>query len=166
MDSAQPKNRGTTTLTSTRGTGLRVFGSVITSRFDPDRSDIDFLVDFLPAVHDLLGHYLALNEELARIVGCKVDLVMSDAVETHTSRLRPSGPPRTSMRPRSDALLWDLETAAKRIQGFVAGKSWQDYSNDVVLRSGVERQFEIAGEALNVLRHIDAATADRVPNVH
>ena len=60
---------------------LRVFGSAVTGRFDPDHSDMDFLVDLLPAVHDLLGNYLALNEELERIVGRKVDLVMSDAVE-------------------------------------------------------------------------------------
>lgn len=60
---------------------LRVFGSVITSRFDPARSDVDFFVDFLPEVHDLLGNYLALKEELAGIIGRKVDLVMSDAVE-------------------------------------------------------------------------------------
>lgn len=42
---------------------------------------MDFLVDVLPAVHDLLGNYLALNEELERIVDRKVDLVMPDAVE-------------------------------------------------------------------------------------
>ena len=70
------------------------------------------------------------------------------------------------MQPRSAALLWDLARAAKRIQEFVNGKSWHDYSNDVLLRSGVERQFEIAGEALNVLRHTDPATAAGVPNVH
>ena len=60
---------------------LRVFGSAVTGRFDPARSDVDFFVDFLPEVHDLLGNYLALNEELARIMGRKVDLVMPDAVE-------------------------------------------------------------------------------------
>lgn len=60
---------------------LRVFGSMATGRFDPDRSDVDFFVDFLPEVHDLLGNYLALRDELMQIVGRKVDLVMSDAVE-------------------------------------------------------------------------------------
>lgn len=70
------------------------------------------------------------------------------------------------MQLRSAGLLWDVATAAKRIQGFVTGKSWQDYSNDVLLRSGVERQFEVAGEALNMLRRVDSVTADRVPNVH
>ncbi len=60
---------------------LRAFGSVVTGRFDPVRSDVDFFVDFLPEVRDVLGNYLALNEEPARIVGREVDLVMSDAVE-------------------------------------------------------------------------------------
>lgn len=60
---------------------LRVFGSAATGSFDPEHSDIDFFVDFLPEVHDLLGNYLALKEELERIVGRKVDLVMSDAVK-------------------------------------------------------------------------------------
>lgn len=60
---------------------LRVFGSAITDRLDPDRSDVDFFVDFLPEVHDLLGNYLALCEDLEGILGRSVDLVMSDAVE-------------------------------------------------------------------------------------
>jgi predicted nucleotidyltransferase len=60
---------------------LRVFGSVLTDEFDPHRSDLDFLVDFRSEVHDLLGHYLALREELERITGHRVDLVMSDAIE-------------------------------------------------------------------------------------
>lgn len=60
---------------------LRVFGSAVTVGFDPSRSDVDFFVDFLPHVDDLLGNYLALAEELERMVGRKVDLVMSDAVE-------------------------------------------------------------------------------------
>jgi uncharacterized protein with HEPN domain len=70
------------------------------------------------------------------------------------------------MQPRSPALLWDVATAARRIQSFVAGKSWDDYSNDLLLRSGVERQFEIAGEAMSALRRVDPETAVRVPNVH
>ena len=60
---------------------LRVFGSVVTGQFDPRRSDVDFLVDFLPDVDDLLGNYLALKEDLEAITGRSVDLVMSDAVE-------------------------------------------------------------------------------------
>lgn len=60
---------------------LRIFGSAASGGFDPDHSDLDFFVDFLPEVHDLLGNYLALAGELETIVGRKVDLVMSDAVK-------------------------------------------------------------------------------------
>lgn len=60
---------------------LRIFGSAATGNFDPKRSDLDFFVDFLPEVDDLLGNYLALNEELERILGREVDLIMSDAVK-------------------------------------------------------------------------------------
>ncbi len=70
------------------------------------------------------------------------------------------------MQPRSAGLLWDVGTASRRIQTFLAGKSWDDYADDVLLRSAVERQFEIAGEALNVLRRVDPETAGRVPEVH
>lgn len=70
------------------------------------------------------------------------------------------------MQPRAAALLWDLLTATTRIQGFVAGKTWDDYAADILLRSGVERQFEIAGEAMSVLRKEDPETAARVPDVH
>jgi hypothetical protein len=36
------------------------------------------------------------------------------------------------MQPRSAALLRDVVTAAKRIQGFVADRCWQDYDGDVL----------------------------------
>ncbi|ODT41199.1 MAG: toxin-antitoxin system toxin subunit [Microbacterium sp. SCN 70-200] len=59
---------------------LRVFGSVLTDQFDPERSDIDFLVDFHPDRDDRLDDYLGLKDALAEIVGRDVDLVVADAV--------------------------------------------------------------------------------------
>lgn len=53
-----------------------------------------------------------------------------------------------------------------RIQEFVAGRTWEEHAEDVLLRSAVERQFEIAGEAMSVLRKEDSETAERVPGVH
>jgi uncharacterized protein with HEPN domain len=47
-----------------------------------------------------------------------------------------------------EAFLWEMLQAANAIQGFLAGKSFEEYENDLLLRSGVERQFEIIGEAL------------------
>lgn len=60
---------------------LRIFGSALTDRFDPERSDVDFLVDFLPGRDDLLGDYLDLKSELERILGRKVDLVVARSVK-------------------------------------------------------------------------------------
>lgn len=70
------------------------------------------------------------------------------------------------MQPKSAGRIWDLVTALRAIQGFVAEKSWDDYAGDALLRSGVERQFEIAGEAMSVLRRSDPETAGRIPHVH
>ena len=52
---------------------LDVFGSAAGASFDPQRSDIDFVVDFGA---DLFSRYFGLNEALAQLFGRKVDLVM------------------------------------------------------------------------------------------
>jgi uncharacterized protein with HEPN domain len=46
-----------------------------------------------------------------------------------------------------------------------AGKSFAAFDRDIVLRSAVERQFEIIGEALAQLARIDAAMAQKVPDL-
>jgi uncharacterized protein with HEPN domain len=60
-------------------------------------------------------------------------------------------------------LLWDAQHAAERIARFTAGKTFQLYESDEFLRSAVERQFEIIGEALNQLRRVDPTTAAAIP---
>jgi len=62
-------------------------------------------------------------------------------------------------------LLWDARQAADRIARIVAGKSFDDYLSDDILRWAVERQFAISGEALAVLRRIEPALADRIPDL-
>lgn len=47
--------------------------------------------------------------------------------------------------------LYDVREAARAISRFVHGKVFDDYQQDELLRSGVERKFEIIGEALNRL---------------
>ena len=56
-------------------------------------------------------------------------------------------------------LLWDARQAAERIARFTDGKTFADYETDDYLRSAVERQFEIIGEAFSQLRRVDASTA-------
>ncbi len=59
---------------------LAVFGSAVTERFDPDRSDLDVLVEFSDDVEDLFDAYFGLREGLEDLVGRPVDLVMPGAV--------------------------------------------------------------------------------------
>jgi uncharacterized protein with HEPN domain len=53
------------------------------------------------------------------------------------------------------AFLWDAREAATAIGEFVNGKTFDDYAANRMLRSTVERQFEIIGEALNQLNKLD-----------
>jgi uncharacterized protein with HEPN domain len=46
------------------------------------------------------------------------------------------------------AYLWDICNSADLIWGFVANRTLADYQRDPMLRSAVERQLEIIGEAL------------------
>jgi uncharacterized protein with HEPN domain len=49
--------------------------------------------------------------------------------------------------------LFDAAEACDTIVQFVAGKTFEDYKRDQMMRSAVERQFEIVGEArANLLR--------------
>lgn len=60
---------------------LRVFGSALTDRFDPDNSNVDFLVDFAPGNTNLFHDYFDLKFELERITGRPVDLVDASVVK-------------------------------------------------------------------------------------
>ena len=58
---------------------LDVFGSAAEGTFKPDRSDVDFLVEFVPDT-DLgpwMSRYFELRDALSELLGCNVDLVMA-----------------------------------------------------------------------------------------
>jgi uncharacterized protein with HEPN domain len=61
-------------------------------------------------------------------------------------------------------LLHDVQSAALAILQFVKGKRLEDYSEDIMLRSAVERQFEIAGEAFVRLRDLDSEFIEMIPD--
>ncbi|HEY8034736.1 MAG TPA: HepT-like ribonuclease domain-containing protein [Methylobacter sp.] len=57
---------------------------------------------------------------------------------------------KLSMQRDPRAYLWDARETAASILEFVAGKTFEDYTNDRLLRSAVERQFEIiSGRLIN-----------------
>ena len=62
---------------------LDVCGSVLRNDFDPERSDVDVLVEFEPRVASSFVNFLDLTEALERRLGRPVDLV-----ELHTVRNR------------------------------------------------------------------------------
>jgi predicted nucleotidyltransferase len=60
---------------------LELVGSATDQTFDPNRSDFDFLVDFLPEASQLCFHgYFELKEDLERLFGRKVDLIMPHSI--------------------------------------------------------------------------------------
>jgi uncharacterized protein with HEPN domain len=66
------------------------------------------------------------------------------------------------MPPETAKLLHDMKGAAERIGRFVAGKTFNDFLHDELLRSGVERQFEIIGEAVSRLVESDRAIVENI----
>jgi len=68
-------------------TRLSLFGSVLRDDFRPD-SDVDVLVEFRPDARPSLWGLIEIEDELAAILGRKVDLVERDAVERSRNYIR------------------------------------------------------------------------------
>jgi uncharacterized protein len=60
---------------------LELFGSAATGSFDPERSDLDFLVEFDADPTRLFDRYFGLKESLEALFGRKVDLVTVGALQ-------------------------------------------------------------------------------------
>jgi uncharacterized protein with HEPN domain len=54
---------------------------------------------------------------------------------------------------RDPAYLWDMREAALLVRKFTQGKTYALFSADPLLRSAIERQLEIIGEAARRISH-------------
>lgn len=59
---------------------LELFGSILRPDSDPERSDVDLLVEFEPQVADCFANFLDLKEALEGLLGRRVDLVELRAI--------------------------------------------------------------------------------------
>ncbi|NMG03327.1 HepT-like ribonuclease domain-containing protein [Azoarcus taiwanensis] len=66
------------------------------------------------------------------------------------------------MKPEVLKYIWDVRNAIDLIGQFIDGKTLNDYEHDAMLRSAVERQLEIIGEALNGLSRRDPDIASQI----
>ena len=66
------------------------------------------------------------------------------------------------MRLEARKYLYDIQRGADLLREFTRGKAFADYAGDPMLRSAVERQFEIIGEAMTNLTRINELAAGRI----
>jgi len=66
---------------------LSLFGSVLREDFRPD-SDVDVLVSFAPDAEWSLMDHATMQEELAEVLGRRVDLLTRQAVERSSNWIR------------------------------------------------------------------------------
>ncbi len=66
------------------------------------------------------------------------------------------------MKDDTRAPLYDVLQAGQAIKKFVAGRSFEEYEKDELLRCAVERKFEIMGEALNRIYHDEPKILDQI----
>lgn len=66
------------------------------------------------------------------------------------------------MRREAGKHFYNMLQAAELLAQFTQGKSFAQYRENALLRSAVERQLGIIGEALNRLRQVNPETAARI----
>ena len=160
---------------------LDVFGSAVTGEFDPETSDLDFLVTFREAAdEDGFHKRFRLQDALADLFGRKVDVVPERSitnpyfranVEDTRDPVYPNSdnPPRrigrgdkaVIMRRTQCSLLRDIVENAEKILDGMADKTLGDYLRDEDLRLVVERRYITIGEAMASLARRAPETAER-----
>lgn len=58
--------------------------------------------------------------------------------------------------------LYDIMQSCQHIQSFTQRLNFQSYTSNDLIRSAVERQFIVIGEALNRIKRLDLTVYDRI----
>lgn len=58
--------------------------------------------------------------------------------------------------------IFDILQACNHINQFTAGKNFDEYTSDILLKSAVERQFAIIGEALSKVKKEEPNLLDQI----
>ena len=164
---------------------LDVFGSAVTGDFDPETSDLDFLVTFRESAADgdAFRRQIGLQDALEALFGRKVDVVPERSITNEYFRANvedtrepvypnSENPPRRNgrgdkaviMRRVQCSLLRDMVESAEEIREFTEGKALGDYLRNGLLRRGVERCHTNIGEAMARLARRAPYTAERFTN--
>jgi uncharacterized protein with HEPN domain len=69
------------------------------------------------------------------------------------------------MNQEAKKLLFDALVASRAIQSFIESRTFEEYLQNDMLRSAVERKFEIIGEALNQAASADEEAELAVPDL-
>jgi uncharacterized protein with HEPN domain/predicted nucleotidyltransferase len=144
-----------------------LFGSVLRTDFRPE-SDVDVLIEVDQAAHHRPFHREQAQAELAQRMGRKVDLTQkrlltnpfsqAEILKTYRVIYPPEAANFTTLiegdkamteQVRDQAALLDMVKAMQAIARFLTGRDFDDLLADELLRSAVERQLEILGEAAN-----------------
>ena len=142
---------------------MDVFGSVFGDDFRPSESDVDLLVEFAPRdPYELATAYFDMLDELRRLLCVTVDLVMVGAVKNRYIAQEIERTSSCSMPRSALAYLSDVVEACDAVAVALDGVDLAAYEVNRTLRSAVEREFTIIGEAVNSMSRLDPELAARI----
>ena len=124
--------------------------TIATGRDDPDRSDLDFLLEFEPIQTGAMRTPISTSSRDSK--RCSVGQWISSSRPpsgTATSANPSTEPRRSCMRLETKKYLLDIQQAALLASAFVAGRTFADYQETAMLRAAVERQCEIIGAGMS-----------------
>jgi len=147
---------------------LDLFGSASGAGegFDPEGSDLDFVVSFErrdPPGLSSTGTSASRRTSRASSAAGWTSLRRTPCSRTRSLPRASRGRGCRSMRPeRTPRTLRQIADACSFVLSVTEGKTLDDYSGERLLRQGVERNLQIIGEAVGRLRRDDPETADRL----